>query len=181
MKRELCLLFLGVAIVNFTLISLSTVETAEKKADIGNILTAANLNGSGKEELAKQIFFEIRHVEDPTEKATLYRRIADECSGTEFAQEALWRLSQLYLDDFDEPDVKNAIGSLEFFIKTYPESEWRSHIEFHLLGLYENEKLWIKAISLCEKLISENPDMPNRLKQELLKRYNAAKEGKSSS
>ena len=172
MRLKQYLLFFSVVIISFILNLYTFTETAGNATNTGDKSAATNLENSRKEELAKQIFFEIRHVEDPAEKAMLYRRIADECSGTEPAQEALWRLSKVYLDDFDEPNVKDAIASLERFIRTYPGSEWRSHVEFSLLGLYENEKLWEKAAGLCEKLIAENPDMPSRLKQELLKRYN---------
>ena len=167
--RPKLLLFFSVIIISIVLGSLSAVESTGDKS------TAENLIISEKEELAKQIFFEIRQVEDPAEKAMLYRKAAEECSGTESAQEALWKLSQLYLDGFDEPNVKEAIGCLEYFIKIYPDSEWRSHVEFSLLGLYENEKLWTKAATLCDKLIAENPNLPNRLKEELLKRYKSEK------
>ena len=167
MKLKLCFLLLSAVIIGLTLhLSSVFIETAENEA---------HSEISDKEDLAKRIFFEIRHVDNPTEKAELYRKAADECSETEFAQEALWRLSQLYINDFDEPNVKEAIDCLEYFIKTYPESEWRSHVEFSLFGLYEKEGLWSKAVALCEKLMAENPDMPSGLKEELSRRYNAAK------
>lgn len=176
MKSKQLLLYLSVVIISFILYLFSAVnEAAENIVDAGEKSTAVSLDYSGKEELAKQILFEIRHVDDVAEKAGLYRKIADECSGTEFAQEALWKLSQLYLDDFDEPNVKESISCLERFIKSYPDSGWRSHVEFNLLGLYENEKSWKKVVVLCEKLMAENPNMPNRVKEELMKRYKAAK------
>ena len=175
--RPKFLLFISVIIISLVLGSLSAVECTGVKTDSGDNATGANLKVSVKEELAKQIFFEIRYVEDPTEKAKLYRKAAEECSGNEFAQEALWKLSQHYVDGFDEPNVKEAIGCLEYFIMMYPDSEWRSNIEFSLLGLYENEKLWTKATTLCEKLITENQNMPNRLKEELLRRHKIAKSG----
>ncbi|MCL1940866.1 MAG: tetratricopeptide repeat protein [Synergistaceae bacterium] len=157
------LFFSSVIMISFILFAASGAEFSPADPD------------PEKEELAKRIFFEIRHVEDPAEKAKLYRKAADECAGTELAQEALWRLSQLYLSGFDEPDVNQAIACLERFVKTYPDSEWRSHAEFSLLGLYENEKLWGKAVALCEKLMEENPDMPRRMKEELQRRFKAAK------
>ena len=176
--RHRFLLFASVIIISIVLGSLSAVECTAVKTD--NVEREADVNLiSGKEELARQIFFEIRYVEDPAEKAALYRKAAEECSGTEFAQEALWKLSQHYVDGFDEPNIKEAIGCLEYFIKMYPNSEWRSHVEFSLLGLYENEKLWVKAASLCEKLIAENSNMPNSLKEELLRRYKRAKSGQT--
>ena len=157
------LFFSSVVMISFILFAASGAEFSPAGQD------------PEKEELAKRIFFEIRQTEEPGEKAKLYRKAADECAGTELAQEALWRLSQLYLSGFDEPDVKEAIGCLERFIKMYPDSEWRSHAEFSLLGLYEYEKLWGRAAALCEKLMTEDPDMPRRMKEELQRRLKAAK------
>ncbi|MCL2767393.1 MAG: hypothetical protein FWE49_01485 [Synergistaceae bacterium] len=173
--RPKLLLFISVVFISFALNMAAVVMSAGNDADQGDKSTSASLNDIGKEEMAKQILFEIRNVDDPAAKAMLYRKLAEECSSTEFAQEALWKLSQLHLDGFDEPNVNEAIGCLERFIKIYPDSEWRSHVEFSLLGLYENEKLWAKTAGLSEKLIAENPNMPNRLKEELLRRYKAAK------
>jgi|GEM_PF-2107014 len=179
MKLKLCFLLLSVVIIGFILHSLSLlVETAGNKVNAGDNSSIVSAGNSEKEDLANHIFYEIRNVEKPEEKAVLYRKVADECPGTELAQEALWRLSQLYLDDFDEPNVKEAINCLERFIKSYPDSDWRSHVEFSLLWLYEGEKLWDKMTGLCEKIISENPNMPGRLKEELMRRYNAAKSKK---
>jgi tetratricopeptide (TPR) repeat protein len=176
--KQYFLLSICVIVISFIL-HLSSVfvetagnkETAENKIDSENKLTITSPDRPDKEDLAKQIFFEIRHVDDPAEKAGLYRRIIDECSGIVLAQEALWRLAELYLDDFDEPNVKEAIACLEQFIRIYPDSEWRSHVEFRLLGLYENEKLWEKMTGLYNKIINENPNMPGSLKDELFKRY----------
>ena len=176
MRLKLCFLLLSVVIIGFILHSLSIfAETAGSKDNAENNSLVASVENSEKEDLANQIFYEIRNVEKPEEKAVLYRKVVDECPGAELAQEALWRLSQLYLDDFDEPNVKEAIGCLELFIKSYPDSDWRPHVEFSLLWLYESEKLWEKMTGLYEKIVSENPNMPSRLKEELLTRYNAAK------
>jgi tetratricopeptide (TPR) repeat protein len=175
-RYKLLLFILSIVVISFILhISSVYVETAENIINSEDKLTVDSLDSSKKEDLAKHIFFEIRFVDDPAKKAELYKRIADECSGTEFAQEALWRLSQLYLNDFDEPNIKEAINSLERFINSYPKSDWRAHVEFSLIGLYENAKMWKKVIGLCEKVIKENPNMPSKLKEELLRRHKAAK------
>jgi hypothetical protein len=177
MRLKQCFLLLSVAIIGFILHSFSIfAETSGSKVDTEDKFAVTSLDNSDKEELAKQIFFELRHVEKPAEKAMLYRKVVDECSGIELAQEALWKLSRLYLDDFDEPNVKEAIGCLEQFIKLYPYSEWRSHVEFSLLGLYESEKSWRKVVSLCEKIMNEDKNIPVRLREELLRRSKAAKE-----
>ena len=177
MKLKLCLLVLSTVCISFIIIISSTIiETAENIVDSVDEIPITNTNISDKEELAKHIFFEIRHVESPAEKALLYRKITDECSGIVNAQEALWRLSELYLNDFDEPNVKEAIGCLEEFTKLYPDSEWRSHVEFSLLGLYENEKAWAKVVKLCEKILKEDSNMPRNLKEELIRRQKEARD-----
>jgi len=190
MKLKIFFLILGVIFISFALnLSSSIIETAENKNKIDSgdksvVISADNsskadapskTDNSYKEELANQIFFEIRHVDDPAEKAILYRKVADECRGIEHAEEALWILSQLYLNDFEVPNVKEAIACLEQFIKLYPNSEWRSHVEFSLLGLYENEEFWEKVIVLCEKIIKDDSNMPSRIKEGLTERYMAAK------
>ncbi|MCL1875180.1 MAG: hypothetical protein FWF87_02840 [Synergistaceae bacterium] len=176
MKLKLCLLLLSAVCISLIINFSSTIiETAENKADSVDEITAISPNNSDKEEFAKQMFFEIRHVENPAEKAVLYRKITDECSGIALAQEALWKLSELYLNDFDEPNIKESIGCLENFLELFPDSEWRSHVEISLLGLYENEKAWNKVVILCEKILKEDSNMPRNLKEELIKRQNTAK------
>ena len=186
MRLKLFFMVISVIFISFALILSSTIiETSENKVDSEGKTVVINVDNSNpvvismdnsyKEELANQIFFEIRYVDEPEEKAVLYRKVADECRGIEHAQDALWRLSQLYLNDFDVPNVKEAIGCLEQFIQLYPNSDWRSHVEFSLLGLYENEKLWEKVITLCEKIIKDDSNMPSRIKEGLTERYMAAK------
>lgn len=176
LKIKICLLFLSAVFISFIInLSSTIIETAENKADSGDVNIVMSPKDLEKEELAKQIFFEIKQVDNPAEKAVLYRKITDECSGIALAQEALWRLSELYLNDFDEPNVKESIGCLEKFIKLYPDSEWRYHVEFSLLGLYENEESWDKVVRLTEKILKEDSNMPRNLKEELIRRQKTAK------
>jgi hypothetical protein len=62
----------------------------------------------------------------------LYLALIDECPVTEAAEEAYWALSNLYLDDFDEPKEDKAQEILEKFLERYPASQWRSHVEDRL-------------------------------------------------
>lgn len=130
--------------------------------------------GANDDGLALQLIFEAGRVEAPDEKATLYRRTADECGDTPLAQEALWRLSQLYVDGFDEPKMKEAVSCLEEFTGKYPHSEWLSNVEMTLLGYYESEKLWKKFVSLGQKIL-EDKNMPKKYKDEIATRVHAAR------
>ena len=85
--------------------------------------------------LAADYRFKVSRTTDASERETLYLRMIDECPDTELAEEAYWALSNLYLDDFDEPKEDKAREILELFLKQYPSSQWVSHVESRLLWL----------------------------------------------
>ena len=85
--------------------------------------------------LARDYRFEISRTTDVPERESLYLRLMDECPDTEIAEESYWALSNLYLDDFDEPREDKAREILELFLKRYPSSRWASHVEGRLLWL----------------------------------------------
>ena len=85
--------------------------------------------------LAADYRFRISRTADVSEREALYLRMMDECPDTEMAEEAYWLLSNLYLDDFDEPREDKAGEILELFLKRYPSSRWTSHAESRLLWL----------------------------------------------
>jgi TolA-binding protein len=72
---------------------------------------------------------------DAAAREPLFLRLIDECPATEAAEEAYWALSNLYLDDFDEPKEDKAREILEKFLKQYPSSQWVSHVKNRLSWL----------------------------------------------
>ena len=79
--------------------------------------------------------FAISRATDVSEREALFLRMIAECPDTKLAEEAHWALSNIYLDDFDEPKVDKAIEILELFLKRYPSSRWGPHVESRLLWL----------------------------------------------
>jgi hypothetical protein len=76
---------------------------------------------------------------DPAEREKLFLRLIEECPETEAAEEAHWALSNLYLDDFDEPLEDKAREILESFLKRYPASQWVLHVKSRLAWLQGKE------------------------------------------
>ena len=69
---------------------------------------------------------------DVEAREKIYLDLIDECPETEAAEEAHWALSNLYLDDFDEPKEDKAQEILKKFLERYPSSQWRQHVENRL-------------------------------------------------
>ena len=88
-----------------------------------------------QEFLAIDYRFAISRTTDISERETLYLRMIDECPNTELAEEAHWALSNLYLDDFDEPKEDEAREILGLFLKRYPSSRWALQVEDRLSWL----------------------------------------------
>ena len=85
--------------------------------------------------LAIDYRFRISRTTDALERETLYLRMMEECPDAELTEESYWALSNLYLDDFDEPKEEKAREVLELFLTRYPSSRWASHVENRLLWL----------------------------------------------
>ena len=73
---------------------------------------------------------------DAATREALYLRLIEECPGTEAAERAHWALSNLYLDDFDEPREDAARKILESFVKRYASSLWIAHVTDRLAWLW---------------------------------------------
>lgn len=97
-------------------------------------------------------------AEDVEERERLYLSLVDECPDTEAAQEALWALANLYLDDFDEPQENRAQEVLEYFVKHYPASAWIVQVENRLIWLYEDTGNQVRVPELYEDILRH--DMP---------------------
>jgi len=79
--------------------------------------------------------FAITRTTDISEREALHLRIIAESPSTELAEESHWLLSNLYLDDFDEPRYDQAREILELFLQRYPSSRWVTHVESRLAWL----------------------------------------------
>lgn len=135
---------------------------------------AAHAEPADKDDLAVTLLYSAARAEKPEEKAAFFKQTADECAGTPFAPEALWRLSQLYVDGFDEPDIKNAAKALERFCSEYPQSEWLFNVQMTLLGYYENLKDWKNYTALSGKIL-ENKSVPQNLRDDIARKHTEAK------
>ena len=93
---------------------------------------AAPAPSDRQESLALDYRFAISRTTNASEREALYLRLINECPDTEIAEEAYWALSNLYLDDFDEPKEDQAREILEKFLERYPSSQWRQHVENRL-------------------------------------------------
>ena len=100
------------------------------------LLQAAPVPPDSQDFLARDYRFQISRTTDAGEREALYLRLMDECPDTEMAEESYWALSNLYLDDFDEPKEDKAREILELFIERYPSSRWIMHVESRLLWLW---------------------------------------------
>jgi hypothetical protein len=78
--------------------------------------------------------------DDAAAREALYLRLIDECPETEAAERAHWALSNLYLDDFEEPRESDARKILERFVERYPSSRWVLHVTDRLAWLWEEKR-----------------------------------------
>ena len=69
---------------------------------------------------------------DPAAREAIWKKIIEQCPNTEEAEAAFWALSNLYLDDFEEPREPQAREVLEQFLKRYPDSRWTSQVKCRL-------------------------------------------------
>jgi outer membrane protein assembly factor BamD (BamD/ComL family) len=90
-----------------------------------------------QEAQAREYLFQITRApsSEVNEREALYLRLIGECPATEAAEEAHWALSNLYLDDMDEPQEEKAREILEKFLERYPTSQWAFHVKNRLAWL----------------------------------------------
>ena len=100
-----------------------------------------------------------RLVEDQVkERETLYDEIVKSCPKTEAAEEALWALSNLYLDAFPEPQERKAQEALELLLKRYPDSIWGIQVRSRLVLLYSETEHRKRAAELCRELLEQRAE-----------------------
>ena len=127
--------------------------------------------------IARRILHEIDALEDWEHEAIerLYLELIDEAADTSEAEEAHWRLSNLYMRGFDAPRYAEAAGILEQYQRRYPASTLLdqrfgmfstpgiSVVESRLLYLYQEIEAWEKAAALFENLIPDPMSAPDPL------------------
>ncbi|MCX8026666.1 MAG: tetratricopeptide repeat protein [Thermodesulfovibrionales bacterium] len=114
-----------------------------------------------QEKLAKELFTQMSKADknDTDVFIRLYTRVINECPDTEKAQEAYWRLSNLYLQAFDKPDYEKIASLLEEAVRRYPNTPATPHYKQRLLRAYEETKQWKKAVGLYEEALKTNPEI----------------------
>lgn len=108
---------------------------------------------------AAELFERLRQVDRFAyeEIERLYLRVINECPDTDEAEEAYFRLSNLYRMGFDPPQYDRLRQLLESFLDRYPDSPGRAEMEERLLRAYENSGQWTQAIAIYERFVPELP------------------------
>lgn len=128
---------------------------------IGNCMKRGKLSLEEQERLAKQLFTEMSKADnyDTDLFIRLYARVIKECPDTEKAQEAYWRLTNLYLQAFDPPQYEKIVSLLEEAVKKYPNTPATPHYKQRLLRAYEETRQWQRAVTLYEEALIANPEI----------------------
>ncbi len=128
---------------------------------LGNCPTKKKLSLKEQEELARELFIKLSKTDASDTKVfiELYGRVIEECPETERAQEAYWRLSNLYLQAFDKPDYGKIAALLEEAVRRYPDTPATPHYKQRLLRAYEETMQWQKAVVLYEEGLKANPEI----------------------
>lgn len=92
------------------------------------------------------------------ERESLYHEIVESCPATEEAEEALWALSNIYLDAFPEPQEQTAREVLELFLDRYPDSAWGLQVRGRLILLYSGTEKRERAAELCRELLGQRAE-----------------------
>lgn len=92
------------------------------------------------------------------ERESLYHEIVESCPATEEAEEALWALSNIYLDAFPEPQEQTAQEVLELFLDRYPDSAWGLQVRGRLILLYSGTEKRERAAELCRELLGQRAE-----------------------
>ena len=119
----------------------------------------AALGAAEQEQRALEIRLAIvRLLEDQVkEREALYREIVKSCPKTEAAEEALWALSNLYLDAFPEPQEQTAQEVLELLLARYPDSRWGLQVRSRLISFntlnFSYKRDWFGKVLSSEKYV----------------------------
>jgi tetratricopeptide (TPR) repeat protein len=137
-------------------------SSSKSKSDIGPYdKKETGLSLEEQEKLAKELYG-IMAKTDKWETDTfikLYNQVIEHCPDTKWAQESLWRLSNLYLLANDPPEYQKVIELMEKLISKYPDSPLVPDAKNRLRMSYEQTGNYKKAIALYEDLFAKNPDI----------------------
>jgi tetratricopeptide (TPR) repeat protein len=117
--------------------------------------------------LAKALFDQIQQADtyDLTTIERLYLEVMEKAPETDQAQESYWRLSNLYLQAYDDPKYPEARALLERFLARYPDSEGVPLVKRRLAFVYEEMKDWPKTVEIYSELFAA-PEVPAEALQE---------------
>ncbi len=112
-----------------------------------------------QEQLARQLYSTMSK-KDESDTGTfikLHRQVIDQCPDTKWAQESLWKLSNLYLLAKDPPDHQKIIELMEYLLKRYPDSPIVPHAKKKLLVAYKETGNMKKVVELYDEAFTGSP------------------------
>jgi len=117
-----------------------------------------------QEKLAKELYGKMAKTDewDTETFIKLHRQVIEQCPDTRWAQESLWRLSNLYLLAKDPPDYPKIIELMEQLTSKYPGSLFCPDAKNRLLIAYEQTGNYRKAVILYEDLFDRDPGLIGR-------------------
>lgn len=152
----------------------TSIAGSYKDATITPERTSENISGNSpdqkkdtklsleeQEKLAKELYGTMAKT-DKWETDTfikLYNQVIEQCPDTKWAQESLWRLSNLYLLANDPPEYQKITELMEKLVSRYPDSPLIPDAKNRLLIAYEETGNYKKALSLYEDLFEKNPEI----------------------
>lgn len=99
-------------------------------------------------------------ADDADAREAVCLSIIQDCGGTEEAEAAYWRLADIYLDAFDEPQEQKARDVLKRFIERCPNSRWVTHARLRLLELGGDKK----EIGTLRSALQKDDSVPKSLR-----------------
>jgi tetratricopeptide (TPR) repeat protein len=122
------------------------------------------LSPEEQEKLAKELYGKMAKTDewDTETFIKLHRQVIEQSPDTRWAQESLWRLSNLYLLTKDPPEYPKIIELMEQLIGKYPGSLFCPDAKHRLLIAYEQTGNYRKAVALYEDIFARDPGIVGR-------------------
>jgi tetratricopeptide (TPR) repeat protein len=117
-----------------------------------------------QDKLAKELYGKIAGTDERDTETfiKLHRQVIEQCPDTRWAQESLWRLSNIYLLTKDSPDYPKIIELMEQLISKYPGSLFCPDAKNRLMIAYEQTGNYRKAVALYEDMFERDPGLVGR-------------------